>query len=357
MIAKLAAYGFDSHSLSFVFSYLIEIKQRTKIHNSYSPCANIACGVRQGSILDPLFFNINICDLSFKKYECDIPSYADDKPPHIYDSDLYTVLSKLKNCTDSLFTWFKENHMKPNGDKYHLLVTIEQSVSINIDGSNVTNKKEQKLFGIKFDTSLSFEGRITNLCKKANQKLHALARIVNYMDLPKMKVLMKAFITSQFSYSSLIWVLHSRTLNDRINNIHESAMKLTYKDHKSSFKQLLKKDHSMTVHHKNLQVLVTEIFKVKINFAPDIMKDAFELKEHPYNLRSESNHFTRRNVKTTYHGHLSIKHLAPQVQKLVPQSVRKYKTFNEFKTKIKSRYPDRCPCRLCKTIIAQLGFI
>ena len=63
LIAKLAAYGFDSHSLSFVFSYLNERKQRTKIHNSYSPCAHIACGVPQGSILGPLLFNINVCDM------------------------------------------------------------------------------------------------------------------------------------------------------------------------------------------------------------------------------------------------------------------------------------------------------
>ena len=129
--------------------------------------------------------------------------------------------------------------MKPNGDKCHLLVTTEKSVSINIGGSNVRNKKEQKLLGTKFDSSLSLKGHITNLCKKASQKLHALARIVNYMDLPKRKVLMKAFITSQFSYCSLIWMLHSRTLNNRISNIHERALRLTYKDNMSLFKQLL----------------------------------------------------------------------------------------------------------------------
>ena len=126
--------------------------------------------------------------------------------------------------------------MKPNGNKCHLLVTTEKSVSINIDGSSVTNKKEQKLLGIKFDSSLSFEGHITNLSKKANQKLHALARTVNDMDLPKREFLMKAFITSQFSYFPLMWMLHSRTLNNRINNIQERALRLTYKDNKSSFK-------------------------------------------------------------------------------------------------------------------------
>ena len=61
------------------------------------------------------------------------------------------------------------------------------------------------------------------------------------------------------------------------------------------------------------------------------MKGVFELKEPSYyNLRSESNHFTRRNIKTTYYGLLSIKHLAPQLSELVPQCVRKSKTLNEF---------------------------
>ena len=81
------------------------------------------------------------------------------------------------------------------------------------------------------------------------------------MDLPKRKFLMKAFITSQFSYCPLIWMLHSSTLNNRFNNIHERALRLTYKENQSSSKQLLEKDHSVTVHLKNLQVLVTEIFK------------------------------------------------------------------------------------------------
>ena len=90
--------------------------------------------------------------------------------------------------------------MKPNGDKCHLIVTTEKSVSMNIDKSNIENKKEQKLLGMKFDSSLSFEGHISSICKKASQKLHAPSRIANYMDLPKRKVLMKVFIKSQFSY-------------------------------------------------------------------------------------------------------------------------------------------------------------
>ena len=86
------------------------------------------------------------------------------------------------------------------------------------------------------------------------------------MALPKGKVLMKTLITSQFSYCPLIWILHNRTLNNQINNIDERALRLTYKDNQFSFKELLEKDHSVTVHHKNLQVLV----KVKSDLAPTL---------------------------------------------------------------------------------------
>ena len=81
-------------------------------------------------------------------------------------------------------------------------------------------------------------------------------------------------------------MLHNRTLNNRINILRKRALRLTYKENQSSFKELLEKDHSVTNHHKNLQVLVREIFKVKKDFteifkvkndlAPDIMNDVFK---------------------------------------------------------------------------------
>ena len=74
-------------------------------------------------------------------------------------------------------------------------------------------------------------------------------------------------------------MLHSRTLNNHIHKIHERTLRLTYKDNQPSFKELLETDYSVTVHHKNLQVLVTEIFNVKNDLATDIMKDVFELKK------------------------------------------------------------------------------
>ena len=79
---------------------------------------------------------------------------------------------------------------------------------------------------------------------------------------------MKAFITSQFNYCPLIWMLLYMQLNNRINKIHERALRLVYKDNnKLTFNDLLELDNSVTIYQQNLQILVTEIFKVKSSLA------------------------------------------------------------------------------------------
>ena len=73
---------------------------------------------------------------------------------------------------------------------------------------------------------------------------------------------MKAFIMSQFSYCRLVWMCHSRTSNNKINKLHERALRLVYDDTQSTFQELLNIDKSVTIHHRNLQMLGTELYKV-----------------------------------------------------------------------------------------------
>ena len=177
------------------------------------------------------------------------------------------------------------------------------------------------------------------------------------MDLAKRKSLMKAFITSQFNYCPLIWMFHSRKLNNRINKIQEKVLRLVYKNDKLTFDDLLKVDNSVTTHQQNLQILATEIFKVKNSLAPEIMTEVFEIKEPHCNLHSEASYFKRENVKSTHYGIQSMRHLGPKIWKIVPQNIRESSSLNEFKILIKFCKHDTCPCRLCKNYIAQVGFI
>ena len=189
---------------------------------------------------------------------------------------------------------------------------------------------------ITLDNKLSFESHVSSICKKASQKLHALTRIANYMDLSKRRTLMKTFVISQFNYCPLVWMFHSRKLNNRINSIHERALRITYKDYKSSFNELLQKDNAVTIHQRNLQALATEIFKIKNDLSPEIMKEVFELKEPSYNLRSKENSFKRGIVRTTNYGLQSIRYLARKIWELVPDELKNCQSLHKFEDLIKS---------------------
>ena len=153
--------------------------------------------------------------------------------------------------------------MKANADKCYLLVSSDKVCTAKIENFSIKNSTEEKLLGVRFNSNLSFEDHISCLCKKASQKLHALARISHYMDLNKRRSPMKAFITSQFSYCPLIWVFHSRTLNNKINRIHERALRLVYQNN-LSFPELLDLDNSVTVHQKTCKSLQQKSIKLKM---------------------------------------------------------------------------------------------
>ena len=91
------------------------------------------------------------------------------------------------------------------------------------------------------------------------------------MNLKQSKILMKTFILSHFGYCPLVWMLHSRKLNNRINRIHERALRLVYKDNVSSFDELLKMDNSFTIHERNIQSLAIELYKVVNRLSPKII--------------------------------------------------------------------------------------
>ena len=73
-------------------------------------------------------------------------------------------------------------------------------------------------------------------------------------------------------------MFHNRTLNNCINNIHESALRIIYQDQQSSFEGQLEKDNSFTIHQRNLQTLYIELYKVAYGIAPEIMRLVFPTK-------------------------------------------------------------------------------
>ena len=248
LIAKLNAYGFDETSLKVIISYLKNRTQTTKVGSSFSELLNIIYGVPQGSILGPLLFIIYICDLFIVNKDVNFSSYADDTTPFITGISFEQIIPKLESILSDISQWFMNNNLKANAGKFHLFLSPYEDQIITVENYVIKSSGVEELLGVTIDSKLNFKEHILSLCKKANRKLHALSRVSKYMTLNKRRILMKSFIISQFNYCPLIWMMHNRGLNNKINHIHERALRIVYDDHSSSFDDLLNKDKSVTIH-------------------------------------------------------------------------------------------------------------
>ena len=153
---------------------------------------------------------------------------------------------------------------------------------------------------------------------------------------------MNAFITFQFSYAPVVWMFHSRKQNHHINRIHERALRVVYKGHNSSFDEVLEKDNFCKIHDRNLQQLVTEIFKVRMNLASEIMKQLFEIVEGPYALRNQLR-LKSRKIHSVRYGIETASFVGARVWK---SDLKQCKSLEFFKPKIKNWILENCLCKL-----------
>ena len=335
LLAKLHAYGIDTKSLNLLSSYLSNRKQRVRVGNFYSSWHDILTGVPQGSIFGPLLFNIFLCDLFLFLTETEIASYADDNTPFSCQYDPTNITLNLENTSSNLLTWCFNNGMKANPDKYHFLHTANIDLTVKIDQMEIKGSEKENLLGVLIDKRLNFEPHVKSLCNKVSQKLNALARVSHYINFEQRRMIMKAFITSQFSYCPLVWMFHSRKSNNRINRLHERSLRIVYNDYNSTFEELLMKDNSVSIHHRNLQVCATLLYKIINNKSPELLTNIFPVScGNQYNLRS-ANVFQARNVHTVRYGTETLSFLAPKIWALVPEDIKTPLRLNFLRKKIK----------------------
>jgi hypothetical protein len=271
--------------------------------------------------------------------------------------DIHTLMQNLEGDVKSVMIWFQNNFMMLNADKCHLLVTapkdMVEQMYVSVGEHVIWESPQEKLLGLTIDKRMKFENHLLGICKKASGKLSALIRLANIIPFEKKRILMNAFIESQFSNCPLIWMFCSSKLNARINSLHKRALRFVYSDFTSTFEELLIQDNSVTVHQRNIQLVAIEMFKVIKGLIPPLMKELFV-----FDPSSRNRTFLRPNVNYKNTGENTIRYFGPIVwDEMLPEKFKSIETLVKFKEEIKTWKPINCPCSLCKTYIGGVGYV
>ena len=358
LIAKLHAYGFSSNALQLILSYLSNRFQRVKIDATFSSWTQLLQGVPQGSVLGPLLFNVYLNDLFMFMDDVEISNYADDTTLYACDDKLENVVQKLEYNSEIAISWFEHNFMKLNTDKCKLLISgfKYEQIWVQIGYDKIWENDKVDLLGITIESELKFDKHIENLCSKANRKLTILGRMSKYLSYQKKKILFKSFFESQFKYCNVVWMCHTRQSNNKINMLHERALRLVYNDYLTSFEELLIIDCSVRIHVSNMHSLAIELYKVFKGLTNSNFQELFRRNTNSNNLRNQ-NDLLIPSIRTVWKGENSIRYFGATLWNSIPDNIKSLPTLTAFKSKIKKWKPQHCPCRLCRCYINGVGFI
>ena len=252
--------------------------------------------------------------------------FADGNTLSVPDISVEQIIHHLEHDIDILQKWFLHNGMLLNETKCQFLI-VESSkskrnaiASVKVHGEHIVECTDGKLLGITFDSNLTMKKHIAKICKQADNKLNALARVSNFLDQDKRILFMKSFVISQFNYCPIIWMYCQRQSDNLINKIHERALRIAYKDYTSDFKALLEKDCSVKIYQRNIQTLASEIFKTKHDLNPNFMKNIFCPVGHGYYTRKQNLNYP--NPKTVFYGLETYGYGANEIWNNLPEEIQ-----------------------------------
>ena len=167
---------------------------------------------------------------------------------------------------------------------------------------------------------------------------------------------MQSFFKGQLSYCPLIWTFCSRRSNDLISKLHERALRIAYNDFNSSLSELIEMSNESTARTRNWKFLLTEVYKFVNCLYPPIMKKMFQRTDCPYDLWNPRILASKLKFTIKY----SINTIAfkgPQIYQNFPFEIRNSESLSLFKSNIKQLQGLPCRWKICRSFIANLGYM
>jgi hypothetical protein len=264
-----------------------------KFCNDVSQSSTISCGVPQGSVLGPLLFITYIAPIEslIANFSIDHIAYADDLT--LYVKLQSHSLLNLSNCLSCVKDWFVHNDLLLNPDKSQcLIVGTRNQVSVScaplvqISGEPVQSSDSLKLLGVTFDTHLSFEKHITDICKASFFHIRALQHIRRYLDLQTTKIIAASLIASKLDYCNAVLAgISSHNLN-RLQRVQNATARVVLNSKNKSSTLQCKDLHWLPIKQRIDYKIALTTFKSLSNPDPIFLRSLLTTEVPVRSLRS-----------------------------------------------------------------------
>ena len=204
-----------------------------------------------------------------------------------------------------------------------------------------------KLLGITIDSKLNFKQHVQSICKKTSNKVRAFSRIAPNLDYEKSTILYNSFILTNINYCPLIGMFCVKTSNDDINRLHKHALRVLLNDYESTFEELIRKRGEHTIHTRNLQGLMLEVYKYLTSDNSSFLWDFLKRKPVNYNLRLKDL-VQLPETRTLRYGNDSLTFRGSILWNALSDRIKSENSVSQFKNNIKNWTGSNCNCLICK---------
>lgn len=241
VLQKIKQLGINDFILNWLVNYLSDRRSKVRIGNATSDEKLVNVGLPQGAVLSPILFNIMTHDIP-KSDDIEIYCYADDITMLTRADTAAQAQVKMQNYLDQLMRWLEEWKFILNPTKCAFQVYTNKrtvpEITLIMAGQNLDQKIQQRILGIIFDApKLKFTHHINYLRNDGMRRLCIMRSISSNSWGASRNLLRRVYISyvrSKIEYGSVILDELNNTLQQKINVVQNSALRVILGARKTS---------------------------------------------------------------------------------------------------------------------------
>jgi len=342
-------FGIQGSAMEFLSSYLISRTQSVVIDSSTSTPTLSLSGVPQGSILGPLLFSLYTTPLATELLSSGLSfhMYADDTQLYISFSanNSAGALAHLTATLDTVHSWLSTNRLSLNPSKTEFLIvgSKQQRDKLNFSsftfgGNTISYAPAVRNLGVMFDSNLSFDSQISNVCRLSHFQIRQIRQIRPALNHSSAVLLANALVSSKLDLCNSLYYNLPQCSLKKLQLVQNALAR-------SIFPNIRKYDHVSTairdlhwlpVEQRIIFKVATITYKVLHHNAPSYLSDIVIPYKPTRQLRSDSKGLLTVPRIDSAAGRRSFSYAAPNIWNSLPEKLRTSSSLAAFRSQLKT---------------------